>query len=81
MREIHYTPDMVCPYCGNDEFYIKECYQGRCQHNMRFDLSEDDVENGEMYEYAYHTTIGEYTYCNKCKKRLFKISELPEDYR
>lgn len=76
-REIHYKPDMVCPYCGNEEFYIKQSYKGTCEYNMRFDMDNRDVENGEMYDSAGYKTIGKYAYCNNCRKRLFPISELP----
>lgn len=76
-REIHYKPDMVCPYCGNEEFFIKESYKGTCEYNMRFDMDNRDVENGEMHEGTMYKPIGKYAYCNKCRKRLFPISELP----
>lgn len=79
MREIHYSPDMVCPYCGNEEFFIRQRYKGTCEYNMRFD-GGIDVENGAMYENASHQNTGKYAYCNNCGKRLFKISELPDKH-
>ena len=76
-REIHYKPDMVCPYCGNEEFFIKQSYKGTSEYNMRFDMDNRDVENGEMHGSASYKTIGKYAYCNNCRERLFPISELP----
>ena len=76
-KAIHYSPDMVCPYCGNEEFYVRQSYQGTCECNMRFDMNNDDVENGGMFECAQYKTISKYAYCNNCRKRLFPISELP----
>ncbi len=76
-KEIHYSPDMVCPYCGNEEFYIMQSYKGTCKFNMRFDMNNDDVENGDMHENTQYKTISKYAYCNNCNKRLFPISELP----
>lgn len=80
MTKIHYRPDMVCPYCGNSEFFIKQRYSGQCEYNMRFDMNNGDVENGEMYTYASFKTVGKYAYCNNCRKRLFPVSELPYDH-
>ncbi len=76
---IHYSPDMTCPYCGNDEFFIKQSYKGTCEYNMRFDL-DYNVENGEMYENASFKTTSKYAYCNNCRKRLFNVSELPYEH-
>ena len=31
-QKIHYTKEMKeCPYCGNDEFYIRQSYSGTCK--------------------------------------------------
>lgn len=76
-KTIHYSPDMVCPYCGNAEFYVRQSYKGTCNYNMRFDMNNKEVENGEMHENAIYKTISKYAYCNDCGKRLFPISELP----
>lgn len=75
-KEIHYSPDMVCPYCGSEKFYIEQSYKGTCSFYMRFDMDNDNVENGEMYSSATHKTIGKYAYCANCFKRLFKVEEL-----
>lgn len=37
-----------CPYCGSEEYYIKQSYHGRCNYYLRFDGKETD--NGEMWE-------------------------------
>ena len=80
-KEIHYSPDMVCPYCGNEEFFIKQSFKGTCNFNMRFDMDNENVENGDMYDNVSFETIGKYAYCNNCFKRLFKIGELPNEYK
>ncbi len=80
-KEIHYSPDMVCPYGGNEEFFIKQSFKGTCNFNMRFDMDNQDVENGEMYENASYKTVGKYAYCNNCFKRLFKVEELSKSVK
>ena len=69
---------MVCPYCGNEEFFINQRFTGTCECRMRFDMDNDNVENGEMYSNAEHKNIGKYAYCANCRKRLFPISEIEE---
>ena len=80
-KEIHYTKDMKrCPYCGNDEFYIKQSYKGICDYNMRFDKdSKDDAENGSMWDMAQMTDMWKYVRCNNCNKKLFLIDEYYND--
>ena len=79
-KEVHYSPDMVCPYCGNDEFMIKQSYHGICEYNMRFDMNNEGVDNSDIHEGAIYKTIGKYAHCNSCHKRLFPVSELPHAY-
>lgn len=74
---IHYSKDMSCPFCGNDEFYVKQCYRGKCEFNYKF--NGELAYNGEMYDFAQFKTTSTYAYCNNCNKRLFKLSELPFD--
>ena len=77
MKEIHYSAEMnKCPYCGDDEFFIKQRYSGTCEYRYRYD--KKPAENGEMYENARFKSIGKYAYCMNCGKRLFPISELDE---
>ena len=74
-KKIHYTKDMKeCPYCGNEEFYIRQSYSGTCEYNMRFD-GGTDVENGSMWDGATMKDLTKYAYCNNCNKRLFLIDE------
>ena len=79
--KIHYSPDMVCPYCGSEEFFVKQSITGTCEYNMRFDMNNRDVYNGELYEGTVTKLIGKYAYCNRCFKRLFPLSELPWNHR
>lgn len=76
-KAIHYSPNMVCPYCGNEEFYIKQSYKGNCYYNMRFDMNNINVDNSTMFDDVSYKNQGQYAYCNNCFKRLFKIEELP----
>lgn len=76
-KAIHYNPDMVCPYCGNDDFYIKQSYKGTYEYRMRFDMDNADMENGDMFDTASFKTVSKYAYCNNCRKKLFPICELP----
>lgn len=62
-----------CPYCGNEEYYIKQSYKGTCKYNLRFDGKE--AENGDMHEYTEYTNTSKYAWCNECNKRLFKLEE------
>lgn len=75
MSKIQYKPDMVCPYCGNDEFFVRQSFTGTCGYNMKFNLKAAD--NSEMYDNVTFKTIGKYAYCNNCFKRLFSVDELP----
>lgn len=79
MSKIHYTKDMTkCPYCGSEEFYIKQSYKGYIEYKMRFDKDENKVTNYELYENATHTNLTKYAYCRECEKRLFPIEEYYE---
>lgn len=73
-KKIHYSKEMrECPYCGSEEFYVKQSFTGTCRYNIRFD--GEITENGEMYQYATHTDITKYAYCSDCEKRLFPMEE------
>lgn len=78
-KEIHYSPDMVCPYCGNEEFFVKQSFKGTCDYNMRFDMNNQNVYNGEMHENTQYKITSKYAYCNNCFKRLFKVEELSDE--
>ena len=78
-KEIHYTKDMTCcPYCGCEEFYIKQSYSGSCEYNMRFD-GDEDVENGSMYDGATMKDMWKYVKCRNCEKKLFLMDEYYEE--
>ena len=38
-----------CPYCGYDEYYIKQYIKGKLSYYKRFDGKEAD--NSDMYDY------------------------------
>lgn len=77
-KVIHYSREMKeCPYCGHDEFYVKQSYHGVCEYNFRYDGKE--AENGDMWEGATMKDITKYAYCNNCNKRLFLMKEFYEN--
>ena len=62
-----------CPYCGSEEYYIKQSYKGTCNYILRFDGEEAD--NGEMWENSTMKNLSKYAWCNECNKRLFKLED------
>ena len=76
-KKIHYTKEMKkCPYCGHDEFYIRQSYSGVCDYHYRYDGKI--AYNAEMYDGSIFNDIRKYAYCSDCNKRLFLISEYYE---
>lgn len=63
-------PFKKCPYCGNEEFYIKQYVHGNVNYHCRFDGKEG--ENGELHEPLSYTDIGKFAYCSECQKKIFK---------
>lgn len=63
-----------CPFCGHDEFYIKQSYKGNCQLNIRFDR-KDNVDNSDLYWSAEHKIISKFAYCNHCDQKIAKIDD------
>lgn len=67
-------PDMSeCPYCGNDEYYIKLRYSGKGICRYRFDGEEAD--NEDLYDNVGDTLIGKFAYCAGCDKKIFRVKE------
>lgn len=62
-----------CPYCGCEEYYIKQSYSGTCNFYMRFDGKEAD--NTQMYDGSQFKNTSKYAWCSECNRRLFKIDE------
>lgn len=60
-----------CPYCGHDEYYIKQSYKGNCDFRIRFDGKEGD--NGDMHDFATYKNISKYAWCSSCNKKLFEL--------
>ncbi len=65
-----------CPYCGCEVYYVKEKYNGTCNHYQRFD-GKDMItyENEGLYSNASHKLTSIYAYCSDCNKKVFKIPE------
>ena len=66
-------PIEECPYCGNDEFYVKQKVSGNIEYNYKLDGSID-AYNGDYIDYLNYKTTSKYTYCNNCRKKLFEIT-------
>jgi len=62
-----------CPYCGSEEYYIKQSFKGTCEYIFRFDGKE--AENGHIHDNIQYKNTSKYAYCSECDKRLFKIDE------
>lgn len=60
-----------CPYCGSEEYFIKQQASGRMLWRMRFDGEEAD--NATYYESLNVENESDYAWCSKCGKRLFKL--------
>lgn len=59
-----------CPYCGSEEYYIKQQASGKMLWRMRFDGAEAD--NSTYYESLDVKRRSNYAWCSECGKRLFK---------
>lgn len=62
-----------CPYCGSEEYYIKQSYRGTCNYYMRFDGGEAD--NALMYDNSQFKNTSKYVWCSECNRKLFKLDE------
>ena len=60
-----------CPYCGHDEYYIKQYHSGYGTYYIRYDGEE--TENGDIYCALNDKTVSKYAWCGCCHKRLFKL--------
>ena len=67
-------PDIEkCPYCGNDEYYMRVRYSGEGIYRYRFD--GEAAGNEDMYDCLRDKPIGKFAYCCNCDKRIFRIKE------
>lgn len=62
-----------CPYCGSEEYYIKQSFKGTCNYHIRFD--GDEADNTDMHSNSEYTNTSKYAWCNECNKRLFELDE------
>ena len=60
-----------CPYCGSEEYYIKQSFTGTCNFRIRFDGKQTD--NGDMHDNTLYKNTSKFVYCNDCNKKLFEI--------
>lgn len=68
--DLENPPFQKCPYCGCEEFYIRQRMTGLSRTIYRFDGGEAD--NGEMYSGLRVSNTGIYAYCGECNKKLFR---------
>lgn len=64
---MHFSDLTCCPFCGNDEFYIKQQVRGNCDYRERFDGEEAD--NSNMHDNLVYSG-GNKAYCSRCEKYL-----------
>lgn len=62
-----------CPYCGYDEFSIKQSYSGSGIYHRRFDGLEG-ADNAGMYD-RLNTKSGKIAYCSRCEKAIAQWDE------
>lgn len=62
-----------CPYCGGEQYYIKQSYKGTCNYILRFD--EKEADNGHIHDNAEYKNTSKYAWCKDCNKRLFKLED------
>ena len=62
---------VVCPFCGNEEFYTINWMQGSSSYNQRFDGKEAN-DNSCMYD-GLTVNEGKRAYCNSCFTYLGNI--------
>ena len=60
-----------CPFCGHDEYYVKQYVYGSLICRERFDGKE--AENGEMYDGLNTGKFSGRAYCSKCHKLIGNV--------
>ena len=76
LKTVHsekYPPMKECPFCGCDEFYIKEYAKGYIHYRFRFD--GEQAYNGDMYGGLDIRSASKFAYCSDCNRKLFRIEE------
>lgn len=67
------TEVKACPYCGHDEFAVKQSYQGSGLYYRRMDGFEG-ADNTEMYN-CLSNRVGKLAYCGQCEKPIARWDE------
>lgn len=70
VHSIDNPPFTQCPFCGSEDFFIKEHISGPVHMKFRFD--GEVADNGDMYEGTTTTETGVFAYCSGCRKRIFR---------
>lgn len=74
LEEIRKPEDMICcPYCGNEEFYVKQKTNGPANYYYRFDVEQDN--NGGANDSILFELVSSFAYCANCRMKLFKLKE------
>lgn len=69
---------ICCPYCGNEEFYVKQKTNGPANYYYRFDVEQDN--NGGVNDSILFELVSSFAYCANCRMKLFKLKEQKEAY-
>lgn len=64
-----------CPFCGHNEFYIKQRYWGNCNGYARFDGGDVENSNSEMFNGTQYKTTSKFAYCGKCNKKIAELDD------
>lgn len=67
------TEVQACPYCGCDEFAVKQSYQGSGVYRRLLD-GKEGADNAEMYD-CLNVKVGKIAYCGKCEKPIGRWDE------
>jgi hypothetical protein len=65
----------ACPYCGCEEFYIKQRFHGTCYFRFTCEDITGEGLNDDMHDNAEYVNTSKYVYCSDCNKKICKIDE------
>lgn len=73
-KDITIDVNIKCyPYCGSEEYYIKQSFKGTCNYYIRFD--GEVAYNTTMHDNIEYINVSKYAWCSECNKKLFEIED------